>query len=57
MTVLGLLAEGLTAAAIAHRLGMSVSTVNTHLERIYCKRDSCDRLTTVLRARELHLWG
>ncbi|MET9566292.1 helix-turn-helix transcriptional regulator [Streptomyces tauricus] len=55
LTVLALLAQGLTAAAIARRLGISASTVNTHLERIYRKLGATDRLTTVLVARDLGL--
>lgn len=47
-TVLALLADNLTAASIAHRLGISVSTVNTHLERLYRKLGTNNRLTTVL---------
>jgi DNA-binding CsgD family transcriptional regulator len=54
-TVLALLAENLTAASIAHRLGISVSTVNTHLERLYRKLGTNNRLTTVLLAREAAL--
>jgi DNA-binding CsgD family transcriptional regulator len=55
LTVLILLDEGLTAAAIGHRLGVTVSTVNTHLERLYRKLGTNNRLTTVLLARELRL--
>jgi DNA-binding CsgD family transcriptional regulator len=55
LTVLALLAGNLTAAAIARRLGVSVSTVNTHLERIYRKLGTNNRLTTVLMAHEAAL--
>jgi DNA-binding NarL/FixJ family response regulator len=51
LDVLGLLAEGLTAVAIAHRLGVSPRTVHKHLQHIYSKLDASDRLTAVLRAR------
>lgn len=50
--VLRLMAEGLIAQAIGHRLGVSARTVTKHQERIYRKLDTCDRLTTVLRAQE-----
>jgi DNA-binding CsgD family transcriptional regulator len=55
LTVLALLAESLTAAAIARRLAIGVSTVNTHLERIYRKLGTNDRLTSVLLARDAGL--
>lgn len=53
--VLRLMAEGLIAQAIGHRLGVSARTVAKHQERIYRKLDTCDRLTTVLRAQEVGL--
>jgi DNA-binding CsgD family transcriptional regulator len=53
--VLGLVAEGRTASATAHRLGISVHTVNKHLENLYRKLGTKDRLTSVLLARELGL--
>ncbi|MFF3378989.1 response regulator transcription factor [Streptomyces sp. NPDC002680] len=55
LTVLSLLAQGLTAAAVARRLSISVHTVNTHLERVYRKLGTTNRLTTVLVARDLGL--
>lgn len=55
LTVLNVLAEGLTAAAIARRLGISVRTVHVHLDRIYRKLGTRDRLTTVLLAKDLGL--
>ncbi|WP_329294873.1 response regulator transcription factor [Streptomyces pseudovenezuelae] len=55
LTVLSLLAEGLTTASIAGRLSISVHTANTHLERLYRKLGTTNRLTTVLTARELGL--
>jgi DNA-binding CsgD family transcriptional regulator len=45
--VLGLLAEGMTAASIAHRLGISPRTVGKHLEHIYRKLGVSDRLMAV----------
>jgi DNA-binding CsgD family transcriptional regulator len=54
-TVLALLGECLTAAAIGRKLQISVSTVNTHLEHLYRKLGTNDRMTTVLLAQELHL--
>ncbi|GIJ45974.1 hypothetical protein Val02_28600 [Virgisporangium aliadipatigenens] len=51
--VLGLLGEGLTAAAIAHRLGVSRRTVTKHQEKLYRKMGTADRLGTVLLAQRL----
>jgi len=53
--VLGLLAEAHTAKSIARRLGLSERTVTKHLEHLYRKLDTCDRLGTVLRAQSLGL--
>ena len=50
LTVLQLMAEGLTAAAIAHRLSLSPRTVHKHLEHVYSKLGVRDRLTAVLHA-------
>ena len=47
-TVLRHLTAGLTARAIARRLEISTSTVNKHLESIYRKLGTADRLTTAL---------
>lgn len=47
--VLDLLAQGLISAAIARRLGISTSTVNKHIERIYRKLDVHDRVSAVTR--------
>ncbi len=55
LTVLDLLAEGLTAAAIARRLSIAERTVHKHLERSYAKLDVTDRLSAVLRAQRLGL--
>lgn len=53
-TVIGLLAEGLTAAAIARRLAVSPHTVSKHQENVYRKLTTTDRLmTTVLRTLDL----
>ncbi|WP_425473742.1 LuxR C-terminal-related transcriptional regulator [Streptomyces tailanensis] len=41
--------------AIARRLSISPHTVNRHLEKIYRKLDTRDRLATVLPARRLGL--
>lgn len=49
--VLGLLAEGLTAQAIASRLAVSRRTVHKHLEHLYRKLGAADRLTAVMRAQ------
>jgi DNA-binding CsgD family transcriptional regulator len=53
--VLALLADGLTAAAIGRRLDISPRTVHHHLEHLYRKLGTRDRLTTVRRAGELGL--
>ncbi|MFD0414995.1 response regulator transcription factor [Streptomyces sp. NPDC127108] len=51
LTVLGLLADALTAAVIGRRLGISVHTVQKHIQSIYRKLGTRDRVTTVLRAQ------
>lgn len=53
--VLCLLAEGLTATAIASRLGCSAGTVRKHLEHAYAKLGVHDRLLAVRRMQELGL--
>ena len=55
LAVLDLLAESLSAAAIGRRLGIGVRTVNTHLENLYRKLGTRDRLATVLRAQRCGL--
>ena len=52
---LNLLAESLTAEAIARRLGITVGTVHKHLASLYRKLGTNDRLETVLRAQRLGL--
>lgn len=46
------LSRGDTAAAIAYRLGLSVSTVHAHLEHAYAKLGAHDRVTALGIARE-----
>ena len=46
--VVALLTEGMTAVAIAHRLGVSHRTVEKHLENVYHKVGVRDRLSAVL---------
>ncbi|MFF9868257.1 response regulator transcription factor [Streptomyces sp. NPDC013953] len=53
--VLGALASGLPATGIARRLRISERTVHKHLQNLYRKLDTVDRLSTVLRAQELGL--
>jgi DNA-binding CsgD family transcriptional regulator len=53
--VLTLLADGLTAGAIARRLCLSPRTVAKYQQRTYRKLGTSDRLTTVLRAQRLGL--
>jgi len=55
LTVLLLLADALTAAAIGRRLGISDRTVHKHVEKIYRKLGTRDRISTVLRAQRLRL--
>jgi DNA-binding CsgD family transcriptional regulator len=55
--VLTLVGEGLTAAAVARRAGISVRTVHKHLEQAYRKLDCHDRLSAVLVARSTGLLG
>src|SRR3954454_5643251 len=44
LAVLGLLGDGLTAAVIGRRLGISTRTVHKHLEHVYSKLGTGDRL-------------
>ncbi|MCH0557402.1 HTH domain-containing protein [Streptomyces sp. MUM 16J] len=53
--VLVLLAEALTADAIGRRLGISTRTVHKHIENVYRKLGTRDRVGTVLRAQHLGL--
>jgi len=53
--VLGHLAAGLTASAMAHVLGTQPATVRKHLQHTYAKLGVQDRLAAVLRARSLGL--
>lgn len=55
LAVLKLLAQGLTAAAIAHRIGTSPRTVHRHLGHLYRKLGVTDRLVAVQRAYALGL--
>jgi DNA-binding CsgD family transcriptional regulator len=53
--VLGYLADGLTAEAIARRLPASPATVRKHLQNLYAKLGASDRLGAVVRALDLGL--
>ena len=53
LTVLGLVAEGLTAAAAARRLTVTEGTVHKHLQNAYRKLGVRDRLGAVLRAQQM----
>ena len=55
LTVLSLLADGSTAEAIGRRLGISPRTVHRHLDNLYRKLGTSDRLSTVLRANQAGL--
>ncbi|MGW1073891.1 response regulator transcription factor [Streptomyces sp. NPDC002537] len=54
-TVLGLLAEGLTAGGIGRRLAISPHTVNRYTEKIYRKLGTNNRVSTVVLARQAGL--
>ncbi|MEU6377125.1 LuxR C-terminal-related transcriptional regulator [Streptomyces sp. NPDC046909] len=54
-TVLLLLGDALTAAAMGRRLGITERTVHKHVANIYRKLGTHDRLGTVLRAQQLGL--
>ncbi|RLV08680.1 hypothetical protein CTZ27_07865 [Streptomyces griseocarneus] len=54
-TVLGLLAEGLTAGGIGRRLAISPHTVNRYTEKIYRKLGTNNRVSTVVLARRTGL--
>ena len=51
LTVLALLADALTASQIGRRLGISTRTVNKHVENMFRKMGTSDRLAAVLQAR------
>lgn len=53
--ILALLSLGLTAQKIGRQLFLSPRTVAKHLERMYRKFGTSDRLSTVLRAQDLGL--
>ena len=53
--LLGLLAQGLTNAAIAERLTLSPKTVRNHVSNIFSKLQVADRVAAVIRAREAGL--
>jgi DNA-binding CsgD family transcriptional regulator len=53
LSVLTLVADGLTAGAVARRLVVAERTVHKHLERVYAKLGVSDRVSAVLRAQRL----
>ncbi len=55
--VLHLIAAGLSNQEIAERLIISISTVKTHINRIFSKLDVQSRTQALVRARELGLLG
>jgi DNA-binding CsgD family transcriptional regulator len=55
ITILTLIAKASTAGSIARQLGISPRTVHKHLQNLYRKLDTTDRLATVLRAQAVGL--
>jgi len=55
LSVLALVSDGLTAAAVARRLMVAERTVHKHLERTYAKLGVSDRVSAVLRAQRLRI--
>ncbi|GAA3862138.1 helix-turn-helix transcriptional regulator [Streptomyces sedi] len=55
LTVLTLLAQALPSKTIAQRLGISLRTVHKHIQNLFKKLDTHDRMETVLRARSMGL--
>jgi DNA-binding CsgD family transcriptional regulator len=55
LTVLRLVAAGHTADRISHELSISRATVRKHLENLYRKLGTTDRLGAVIQARDLGL--
>ncbi len=55
LEVLALVADGLTAQAISHRLRISTATVRKHLEHVYAKTGRRDRLMAVRYAQDAGL--
>lgn len=53
--VLGLMADGLDNAAIAHRLSLSPKTVRNVVSSVFAKLQTSDRVQVVLEARRLGL--
>jgi DNA-binding NarL/FixJ family response regulator len=53
LAVLTLVAEGLTAGAVARRLAVAERTVHKHLERSYAQLGVSDRVSAVLRAQRI----
>jgi ATP/maltotriose-dependent transcriptional regulator MalT len=55
LTLLRLVAAGHTAERISHELAISRATVRRHLENLYRKLGTTDRLGAVIQARDLGL--
>lgn len=55
LEVLQVLTEGLTARALARRLGISPHTASRHIESVYAKLGTHDRASTVMHAIRLGL--
>ncbi len=51
--ILDLVGQGLTAAAIGRRIGISVRTVHKHLQHTYAKLGCNDRLSAIIRIGSL----
>jgi DNA-binding NarL/FixJ family response regulator len=53
--ILGLIAQGLTNGEIAGRLFLSNHTIKTHINRIFAKTGSRDRVAAIAYAQRHHL--
>jgi ATP/maltotriose-dependent transcriptional regulator MalT len=55
LTILRLIAQGLTNQEIADRLVLTVNTVKTHINNIFGKLDVGNRTQAIARARDFGL--
>ena len=55
LTILGMMAEGLTYIRVGERLVIGLNTVRFHVKNIYGKLDVHSRTQAITRAKELRL--